>query len=328
MHEFLAEMYREVFARRADELITVWETPGATVDDGERYTDPARHELDMVFTFEHVDLDHGPGGKFDVRPLKLTDLKAVLGRWQLGLAERGWNSLYWDNHDQPRIVSRWGDDGRYRRESARMLATVLHLHRGTPYVYQGEELGMTNAHWDTFDHYRDIESLRYVEEMRAAGTLTDQQLLTALAAMSRDNARTPMQWDDSPQAGFTTGQPWLPVNVNHTTINAREDRADPDSVFAHYRRLIALRHEHDVVALGDFTMLLPDDEHVYAFARRLGAEELLVLGNFTGDPQPVTLDDPWPADAEVLIGSYPGETPGPGTALRPWEARVYRRLHA
>jgi len=328
VHEFLAEMYREVFAGRADKLITVGETPGATVADGERYTDPARHELDMVFTFEHVDLDHGPGGKFDVRPLKLTDLKAVLGRWQVGLAERGWNSLYWDNHDQPRIVSRWGDDGRYRRESARMLATVLHLHRGTPYVYQGEELGMTNAHWDTFDHYRDIESLRYVEEMRAAGTLTDQQLLTALAAMSRDNARTPMQWDDSRQAGFTTGQPWLPVNVNRTTINAREDRADPDSVFAHYRRLIALRHDHSVVALGDFTMVLPDDEHVYAFTRRLGAEELLVLGNFTGDPQPVALDDPWPADAEVLIGSYPGETPGPDTALRPWEARVYRRLHA
>lgn len=326
IHEFLAEMHREVFADRPDRLLTVGEMPGVTIDDARLFTDPVRAEVDMVFQFEHVGLDHGPGGKFDVRPLRLSDLKASLGRWQVGLADVGWNSLYWDNHDQPRIVSRFGDDTAYRRESATMLATVLHLHRGTPYVYQGEELGMTNAHFTRLDQYRDIESLRYVEAARALGHVTDDELLAGLAAMSRDNARTPVQWDGSAHAGFTTGTPWLPVNVNHQSINARAERADPRSVFHYYRRLIALRHDDPVVALGDFTMLLAHDESVYAFTRGLDGVELLVLGNFTGEERTVSLEG-WGPDVrgDPVLGNY-ADVPVGEIVLRPWETRVYRQV--
>ena len=328
IHEFLAQMHREVFAGHGGRLLAVGEMPGVTVEEARRFTDPARAEVDMVFQFEHVDLDSGPGGKFDPRPLRLTDLKATFGRWQAGLTEVGWNSLYWENHDQPRVVSRWGDDGTWWRESATALATLLHLHRGTPYVYQGEELGMTNAHLTDLADYRDIESLRYVEHARAAGAATDEQLMAALALKGRDNARTPVQWDASPQAGFTTGTPWIAVNPNHTTINAAVQRGDPHSVLAHYRRLIALRHDEPVVALGDFTMLAPDDEHVYAFTRRLDDVELLVLVN-VGDGERAVGDvlpreAPWPDDAEVLLANW-ADPPGPGVPLRPWEARVYRR---
>jgi oligo-1,6-glucosidase len=324
IHEFLAEMHREVFAGRPERLLAVGEMPGVTIDDARLFTDPARAEVDMVFQFEHVGLDHGPGGKFDTRRLRLTDLKTSFGRWQAGLADAGWNSLYWDNHDQPRIVSRFGDDGRYRRESATMLATVLHLHRGTPYVYQGEELGMTNAHFTQFSDYQDIESLRHISEARARGHSTDEELLEGLARMSRDNARTPAQWDDSEHAGFTTGTPWLPVNENYRTINAAAERADPRSVFHHYRRLVQLRHDDPVVALGDFTMLLPDDEHVYAFTRRLGDDALLVVGNFTGEQQAVDVGDAWEFDerSTLVLGNYDDDG---SVDLRPWEARVYRR---
>ncbi|MBO0901032.1 alpha-glucosidase [Cellulomonas sp. zg-ZUI22] len=327
LHEYLQEMHREVFDGRRAGLLLVGETPGATVEDGALFTDPSRRELDMVFTFEHVGLDHGPGGKFDPRPLDLRDLKAVLGRWQAGLADVGWNALYWDNHDQPRIVSRFGDDGEYRRESATMLATVLHLHRGTPYVYQGEELGMTNAHLRSFDAYRDIESLRYVQETRALGHTSDDRLLAGLAAMSRDNARTPVQWDASPQAGFTTGEPWLPVNPNHRSVNAEAERADPRSVFHHYRRLIALRHDDATVRLGDFTMLLPEHPHVYAFTRELDGDALLVLGNFSGDEQRVDVDATWDG-AEVVIGNVddPAVPHGGLVRLAPWEGVVLRRV--
>lgn len=328
VHEYLHEMHREVFEGRADRLLTVGETPGVTLEEALRYTDPARREVDMVFQFEHVGLDHGPGGKFDPKPLRLTDLKATFGRWQAGLADVGWNSLYWDNHDQPRVVSRFGDDGKHRRESAKALATLLHLHRGTPYVYQGEELGMTNAHFTRFDQYRDIESVNHVAQARTLASATDEQLLAGLAAMSRDNARTPVQWDDSPQAGFTTGTPWLAVNPNHAEINAAAERADPDSVFHHHRRLITLRHDDPVVALGDFTMLLPDDEQVYAYTRELDGDALLVVVNVSGEERVVDLGDAWPVAAdggwgELVLGTHADA--GEPTTLRPWEARVVRR---
>jgi oligo-1,6-glucosidase len=254
-----------------------------------------------------------------VQPFRLRDLKASFGRWQAGLAERGWNSLYWDNHDQPRIVSRWGDDGAFRVESATMLATVLHCHRGTPYVYQGEELGMTNAPFDRIEDFRDIESLNHHAEAVANG-MPEDQVMAGLRTMSRDNARTPMQWDASDQAGFTTGTPWIPVNPNHTEINAAAAVADPDSVFHHYRRLIELRHAEPVVAHGDFTMLLPDDERVYAFTRRLDGTELLVLANFSSQDAPVALPE---ADGELVLGNY-ADAGEPGL-LRPWEARILRR---
>ncbi|HEY3260973.1 MAG TPA: alpha-glucosidase [Pseudonocardiaceae bacterium] len=322
IHEYLQEMHREVFAGR-EGLLTVGEMPGVTLEEARLFTDPARREVDMVFQFEHMYLDRG-SNKFDMWALRLRDLKASLGRWQVGLADVGWNSLYWNNHDQPRVVSRFGDDGVHRVRAAKMLGTVLHLHRGTPYVYQGEELGMTNAPFASVEDFRDIESLNYYAHAVAAGA-APAEVLAGLRAMSRDNARTPMQWDASKHAGFTTGTPWLPVNPNHVEINAAAQLADPDSVFQHYRALIALRQAEPVVAEGDFTMLLPDDEHVYAFTRRLGDVTLLVLGNFSASTVVADVPDaPGWAGAELLIGNYPAPPPV-DLALRPWEIRVYRR---
>jgi oligo-1,6-glucosidase len=324
IHEFLAEMRREVFGGREGAFLTVGEMPGVTVDDAVLFTDPDRGEVDMVFQFEHVQLDQGVT-KWDVHPLRLVDLKASFGRWQAGLAELGWNSLYWNNHDQPRVVSRFGDDGEFRERSATMLATVLHLHRGTPYVYQGEELGMTNAPFDRIEDFRDIESLNYYKAAVAGGADANG-ILAGLRAMSRDNARTPMQWDATAHAGFTSGTPWIAVNPNHIEINAEAALAAPGSVFHHYRQLIALRHDDPVVAHGDFTMLLAKDPAVYAFTRRLADVELLVLGNFSSEP--VTADLPsaakWAA-TELLLANYPPADDAAALVLRPWEARVYRR---
>jgi oligo-1,6-glucosidase len=313
IHEFLQEMHREVFAGRDAALLTVGEMPGVTVEEAVRFTDPASAEVDMVFQFEHVQLDQG-ASKWDLRPLRLTALKASLNRWQVALAERGWNSLYWNNHDQPRAVSRYGDDSlAHRVRAAKLLGTVLHLHRGTPYVYQGEELGMTNAPFAHLEDFRDIESLNHYAEAVHAGQ-DPQAVLAALRTMGRDNARTPMQWDASPNAGFTSGTPWLAVNPNHREINAQAALADPDSVFHHYRRLIELRHTLAVIALGDFTMLVPDDERVYAFTRRHEGVELLVVANFSGD----TLDSPVEPQGELLLSNYASH----GPQLRPWEAWV------
>jgi len=328
IHEFLQEMHREVFAGRRSGLLTVGEMPGVTVNDAILFTDPARAEVDMVFQFEHVELDHG-ADKWDVRPLRLTDLKKSFGRWQLGLADVGWNSLYWDNHDAPRAVSRFGDDGEFRERSATMLATVLHLHRGTPYVYQGEELGMTGAHFERIDQYRDIESLNHFAEALEHGRATEESLLEALRASSRDNSRTPVQWDATENAGFTTGEPWIAVNPNYPEINAAEQHDNPSSVFHFYRSLITLRHAEPAVALGDFTMLMPDDEAVYAFLRRHGQTELLVLGNFSTEPRPVLIFDTaaWTGAQLVLCNIDSGAVTDDSSLpeLQPWEARVYRR---
>jgi oligo-1,6-glucosidase len=271
-----------------------------------------------------MSLDQAPGGdKWDLAPLRLTDLKRNLDAWQIGLAESGWNSLYWDNHDQPRIVSRWGDDGPHRVVSAKTLATVLHLMRGTPYVYQGEELGMTNAHFTALDQYRDVEALNYAAEAAARG-IDEAVVLRSLAVKSRDNARTPMQWDDGPHAGFTTGEPWLAVNPNHVDVNAAAAVADPDSVFHHYRRLIALRHEHPVIVHGDFGMLVPEHEQVFAYTRTLGTSTLLVVANMSGDVVTADIgDSARRLDGEVLISTHPtglGTPSGSMVRLRPWES--------
>jgi oligo-1,6-glucosidase len=319
LHEFLQEMHREVFEGR-DGLLTVGEMPGVTVDEAILHTDPERREVDMVFQFDHVWVDRGPD-PWRLVPLRLTQLKAILGRWQAGLAEAGWNSLYWNNHDQPRVVSRYGDDSpAHRVASAKMLGTVLHLHRGTPYVYQGEELGMTNYPFGGIGEFRDIEALgQYRQAVELEGR-TPEEVLTVLRARGRDNARTPMQWDDSRNAGFSAGTPWLPVNPNHREINAKAQRADPDSVFHYYRRLIELRKTEPAVAGGDFTMLLPDDERLYAFTRRLGGTELLVIGNFSGVEAQAGIDG-WDGAELVLTNLEPPK----GLILAPWQAVVYRR---
>ena len=324
LHEFLHEMNREV-GLGAQRLMTVGEMPGSTVELARDVTDPAREELDMVFTFEHVTLDVPSGSdKWALADLPLPALKRNLDTWQQGLGEVGWNSLYWDNHDQPRAVSRFGDDRpQHRVASAKTLGTVLHLHRGTPYVYQGEELGMTNAGFTDIAQYRDIEAINYHGSAAGLGVPADS-VLASLAARGRDNARTPMHWDDSPHAGFTDGDPWLPVNPNHVTINAEAALADPDSVFHHYRRLVELRHREPVVVEGRFELLLPDHEQLWAFTRTLGDDVLLVVANWSAEPlpasDPVTSALPDLAGATLLLGTHGADGPD----LAPWESRVYR----
>ncbi|GAA4265908.1 alpha-glucosidase [Frondihabitans peucedani] len=323
IHDHLQEMNRRVFAARDAELITVGEMPGVTVDDARLFTGADRLELDMVFQFEHVDLDRGPGSKFDNVPLALRDLKASLSRWQTGLAESGWNSLYLGNHDQPRSVSRFGDDGRHRVESATLLATILHLQRGTPYVYQGDEIGMTNAAFSRIDQYRDIESINWFGEELEAGR-DPAELLEALRYRSRDNARTPVQWTPGENAGFTTGTPWIGVNPNHDTVNVETDRAAGSrSIFDYYRRLIALRHESPLVALGCFDLLEPEHPALYAFTRTGDEGRLLVAANVGGDDLevPLLVEGPWGAGS-LLLGNY--DSSGPAAVLRPWEVRVLR----
>jgi len=328
LHEYLAEMRREVFARYDRALFTVGETPLVNVEQALRLCDAGQFGLDMVFSFEHVMVDYG-ASKFDLRPLDLRKLKAIFTRWQEGLADAGWNSLYWQNHDQPRAVSRFGDDGPHRVRSAKLLATALHLQRGTPYVYQGEELGMTNARFAALGELRDVESRNFAEEAIAAGG-DPEVVLAQLCAASRDNARTPMHWDASPNAGFSTGRPWIALNPNYREINAAAAEADPDSVLHHYRRLIALRRSDRVVALGDYRELLPDDERVFAFTRTLGANALLVLCNFSGAEVLAAVPGArdW-ATAAVALSNYP-EAGAPmveagGFRLRPWEAVALRR---
>jgi oligo-1,6-glucosidase len=314
LHDYLHELNREVFAGR--DLVTVGETPGASVEDALLLADPERRELDMVFGFEQMWLDRGKT-KWESRPVPLPDLKRSFEKWQHGLAE-GWNALYWDNHDQPRAVSRFGDDGVHRVASATTLATVLHLHRGTPFVYQGEEIGMANPRFSSLADYRDLESLSCYSEAVAAG-LSPGQALAALQRISRDNARTPMQWDGTAHAGFTTGTPWIGLAPDVTTVNVAAQLHDRQSVLAHYRRLIRLRHDVPAVVHGDFSLLLPDDERIWAFTRRWEDVELLVVANLSAHEIVPDLDG-W-NDVQLLLGNLPA----PGPTLRAWESRVMRR---
>ncbi len=325
IHEFLQEMHQQVFQGRDKVLLTVGEMPGVTVEDAVLFTSPERNEVDMVFQFEHMGVDWG-NDKWDVQPFSLPLLKASLGRWQRGLAERGWNSLYWNNHDQPRVVSRFGEDGQFRVRSAKMLGTVLHMHRGTPYIFQGEELGMTNSEFHDIDDFRDIEAINEYNAAVALGK-NPEDVLASLRSMARDNGRTPMQWDDTTYAGFTSGQPWIGVNPNYKEINAAAQTLDKESVFCHYQRLIRLRHTEPVVAHGDFTMLLADHPYVYAFMRRLDDVELLVLGNFCSEQQRVDLPDVdvWLTSDVLLTNVSQEHLDEQSLRLAPWEARIYRR---
>ncbi|MGI8458739.1 MAG: alpha-glucosidase [Propionibacteriaceae bacterium] len=320
MHEFLAEMHAEVIQGRP--LVTVGEMPGVNVEQARLYTDPARRELDMVFTFEHVSLDNVAGGaKWDLQDLPLPVLKGNLAHWQTGLADVGWNSLYWDNHDQPRAVSRFGDDSaEHRVASAKTLATVLHLHKGTPYIYQGEELGMTNAGLTMISDYQDLESVNYHDDALSLG-MEAEVVLKSLSVKSRDNARTPMQWDTSSHGGFTEGVPWLTVNPNYVEINAAAAVADPDSVFQHYRRLIALRHDHEVIREGTFALLLPEHEQLWVLTRTLGPRTVTMIANASSAPVDLPADlDLGLDDATLLLGTH--ASAGSST-LAPWESQVW-----
>jgi oligo-1,6-glucosidase len=326
-HEFLQEMYREVFAGRDAHVLTVGEMPDVTVGEAVLFTSPERHELDMVFQFEHVELDYGRN-RYDPRPLRLTELKASLAAWQAGLAGRGWNSLYWGNHDHPRSLSRFGDDGEHRVASAKTLATVLHLHQGTPYVYQGDELGMANAPFAGISELKDIQALGFYAAAAARGEPNLPALLQVIGQRSRDQGRTPVQWDSSPNAGFTTGTPWLAVNPDYVKVNAAAQVGDPDSVFEHYRKLVALRHADPVVTEGDFELLLPDHPAIWAFLRRSPDAELLVVSNFSAGTVSarLPLDPGWPGARTVLV-NLPGGPLGrlPDVELRPWESVIWRK---
>ena len=321
LHEFLQEMSRETFQK--GDLITVGEAWGATPEIAKLYSNPDGTEFSMVFQFEHMVMDQQEGKeKWDLAPLPFVKLKKCLAKWQEELYGRGWNSLFWDNHDLPRIVSRWGDDGQYRKESAKMLALVLHGMQGTPYVYQGEELGMTNVRFPDISSYEDIETLNMYRERLDAGYKEDE-IMKSIYAKSRDNARTPMQWSGEENAGFTTGKPWIRVNPNYTDINAESEKKDPDSVYHFYRKLIRMRKEYPVFVDGKFELILPEDEQVFAYLRTDSDTQMLVCANFTGEPAECQISGEW-KEAQVLLHNYADDVPecGESLQLKPYEAFI------
>jgi oligo-1,6-glucosidase len=324
--EFLAEMKREVLQHY--DVFTVGEMPGVTTEHAVDITHGETGHLNMLFQFEHMGLDSIEGmGKWDYKSLDLLDLKRVMTSWQKELEGTGWNSLYLSNHDQPRAVSRFGDDGQYRIESAKLLATFLHLLHGTPYVYQGEEIAMTNVRFPRIEDYRDIETLNMYREAVEEKGIDPQLVMEMIYRKSRDNARTPMQWNDTQHAGFTTGTPWIKVNPNYPNINVEQAVADANGIFSYYQQLIRLRKANPVMVYGIYDLLLDAHEQIYAFTRTLGNDRLLVILNFGGDTPVFALPtDVSFVDKELLISNYdvdPNEDIHQLT-LRPWEARVYR----
>lgn len=318
VHRYLQEL---VAAGGIDGMVTVGEMSSTTLENCIGYTAPDRHELTMCFNFHHLKVDYKNGDKWSLMPPDRMALKNLFAHWQEGMqAHDGWNALFWCNHDQPRAVSRFGDDGRYWKESAKMLGAATHFMRGTPYIYQGEELGMTNAHFTAIGQYRDVESLNYYKILQEQGH-TAAEALEILAARSRDNGRTPMQWSDAPHAGFTTGTPWIGVVDNYTAINAADQVNDPDSIFSWYRTLVALRKQYKVISEGRIEMLYPDNADLLAYRRWTDTEELLVVCNLTGRDVPLALPEGW-QDAPLLLGNYPE---GARTALRPYECLVLQQ---
>jgi oligo-1,6-glucosidase len=323
----LQEMKQEVLAKY--DIFTVGETPLVTTEHAVAITQEETGPLNMLFQFEHMDLDVDASGasKWNFKPWDLLDLKQVMTRWQKDLENKGWNSFYLSNHDQPRSVSRFGDDGPYRVESAKLLATFLHMLHGTPYVYQGEEIGMTNVKFESIEDYRDIETLNMYREFVEEKGLDPQVVMAMIHAKSRDNARTPMQWDDSTHAGFTTGTPWLKVNPNYQEINAKQALADPNSIFSYYQKLIRLRQENPIIVYGTYELILDAHQEIYAFTRTLEDERLLVILNFTkGTPVFALPTHLTFFDKHLLISNYevdPAEDIRRLT-LKPFEARVYR----
>lgn len=321
LHEYLQEMNANTFGRR--DAMTVGECWGATPEIARLYTAPERKELSMIFQFEQIQLDKKKGGqRWDLKELDLRDLKAVFSKWQYELEECGWNSLFWSNHDLPRIVSRWGNDREYRELSAKMLATLLHGMKGTPYIYQGEELGMTNAPFTSIEDFPDIETQNIYKERLRAG-FSEEETMCAIRKKARDNARTPMQWNAEKNAGFTTGTPWYQVNPNYTEINAEDATSREDSVFYYYQKLIRLRREHEIMAYGIYDLLLPEDEDLYIYTKTLENEKWLILCNFHEKERVITSM----RMGRVILSNY-ADTPQLEELclLRPYEAVIYQIL--
>ena len=318
VHEFLQEMNQNVLSKY--DLLTVGECAGVTLEEAKKYARKDEKELSMAFQFEHVCVDEDENNKWNLKPLDLVKLKETMTKWQVELDGKAWNSLFWCNHDQPRMLSRWGNDGEYREVSAKMLATCLHMMQGTPYVYQGEELGMTNMPFADISDFRDVEAINgYREMVEEKKLMTADEMLAALRKKGRDNARTPMQWDDSTNAGFSTGTPWIGVNPNYVEINAKEQLQRPDSVFHYYQKLIQLRKQNEIIVYGKYELLDAANPDVFAYTRTLDNEKLLVVCNFTDKE----LNYPIPAaykDGSCLISNYPADTIG--NNLRPYEAYV------
>ncbi|QSS99529.1 alpha,alpha-phosphotrehalase [Pontibacillus sp. ALD_SL1] len=325
VHEFMHEMNQEVFSKY--EMMTVGEMSSTTIDNCVKYTHPDRQELDMTFSFHHLKVDYPNGEKWTVANFDFKELKKVLSEWQVGMQEGGgWNALFWCNHDQPRVVSRFGNDTVYHNESAKMLATTIHMMRGTPYIYQGEEFGMTNPKFDTIEDYRDVESLNMYEILKEQGK-TETEILAILAQKSRDNSRTPMQWNGGEQAGFTADTPWIPVAKNYKEINAETAVNDENSVFYHYKKLIELRKQYDIITSGDYELLSYEDDRVFAYARHGEGEKLLVVNNFYGDettfnvPESIDLES---FGSDCILSNYDeSQNVSRTLKLRPYESVVY-----
>lgn len=301
LHDYLKEMHEHTLKGR--DVMTVGETWSATPESAKLYSDPKRNELSMVFQFEHMMLDEQPGkSKWDLKELDLVEWKQVLSKWQVAFKEDGWNSLFWNNHDTPRVVSRWGNDDTYRVESAKCFAILLHLMKGTPYIYQGEEIGMTNRFISSIDEVDDIESRNMYHERLEQG-YSKEEILNAINVKGRDNARTPVQWDGSEHSGFTTGEPWLAVQPNYTSINVEQAVSDKESVFHTYKQLIQLRKDHPAIVWGDYTLLLPDHPTVFAYERLYRGERWVVVANSSDEKQQVCLDD-MPNEYDVMATNY------------------------
>ena len=324
VHEYLQEM-RQKALNNAD-TITVGECSGVTLEEAKKYARSDEKELNMVFQFEHMDVDSDEkSGKWTTRKMDLRNLKKILTRWQKGLQDIAWNSLYWENHDQPRSVSRFGNDSdEYREISAKMLATCIHMMQGTPYVYQGEELGMTNCPFNTLDNFRDLESINAFHELTEQGKMTEEDMMAAIGYKGRDNARTPMQWDDSAYAGFSTATPWIMVNPNYTKINAKDQINREDSVFKYYQKLIKLRHESELIVYGTYDLILDDDKDIYAYIRTLDDEKLIVYCNFSENTREVELPEEF-TNGKVLISNYIDAKVNHKIPLRPYEAIVIQK---
>lgn len=321
VHEYLQEMNREVLSKY--DIMTVGETPGVDPEKARLYVNEDRKELNMLFQFELMDIDSG-NGKWDLRPWKLTTFKNIMYKWYEALKEQGWNSLFLNNHDQPRMVSRFGNDKEYRVESAKMLATFLHTWQGTPYIYQGEEIGMTNVKFD-ISEYKDIEIINMFKEKTEQG-VPKEELMKSIYAKGRDNARTPIQWDATENAGFTTGKPWLRVNPNYKEINVENALKDKNSIFYYYKKLINLRKQNEVLVYGDINILFKEDENIFVYTREYNNERLLVILNFFEKEIEFTLPgDIVVKDIELLISNYKVEYHNlDSIILRPYEARVYK----